>query len=72
MNKESLKNAFQLFEEEGITLISKPKDSKLPTTIRLAADWMPHRDETTGVIIPEGKLWQFAEMIARSRREGYV
>jgi hypothetical protein len=72
VNKESLKNAFQLFQEEGITLISKPKDSKLPTTIRLAAEWTPHRDEKTGGIIPEGRLWQFAETIARSRREGYV
>jgi hypothetical protein len=72
VNKESLKNAFQLFQEEGITLISKPKDSKLPTTIRLAAEWTPRRDEKTGGIIPEGRLWQFAETIARSRREGYV
>lgn len=72
VNKETLKNAFQLFEEEGIILISESKDSKLPTRIRLATDWTPHRDETTGKIIPEGKLWQFAETIARSRREGYV
>lgn len=36
----------------------------------LAPEWMPRRDPSTGKIIPEGKLWDFIEKIALSRREG--
>ena len=76
VNKETLRNAFQLFEEEGIVFIRSSrgkKDNKtpLPPTIKLAEEWTPSRDPSTGgQIRPEGKLWTFIEMIARSRREG--
>ena len=71
VNKESLKNAYQRFEEEGIILLSRSKDSKLPTTVKLAHDWVPTRDES-GSISQCGRLWEFTEMIAQSRSEGQV
>ena len=37
---------------------------------RLHPEWQPSRDPATGEIIPEGRLWDFVEKIARSRREG--
>ena len=49
---------------------NKSKDPKVPSTLRLATEWTPTRDEKTGSIIPQGKLWGFTEMIAQSRREG--
>ncbi|MCJ1429713.1 hypothetical protein MMC29_007628 [Sticta canariensis] len=70
VNKETLKNAFQLFEEEGIIVLSKSRDSKIPTMVKLVTEWTPGREEYTGGIVPHGKLWQFAETIAQSRREG--
>ena len=70
VNKETLKNAFTLFEEEGIIIISKSKDKKIPNTLKLAAEWTPKRDPASGEIVPEGKLWSFIETIAQSRREG--
>jgi len=38
--------------------------------MRLAPDWVPRRDPLTGNILPEGRLWDFTELIAHSRREG--
>ena len=70
VNKETLKNAFQLFEEEGMVLLHKSRDKKIPSTIKLAECWTPKRNQETGVIISEGKLWTFIETIAQSRREG--
>ena len=70
VNKETLKNAFQLFEDEGIINMHKTKDRKIPTTVKLAEEWTPKRDPGTGKIVPEGKLWSFIETIANSRREG--
>ena len=70
VNKETLKNAFQLFEDEGIISLRKGKDRKIPTMIKLAEGWTPKRDAATGSIIPEGRLWSFIETIASSRREG--
>ncbi|KAL8796185.1 MAG: hypothetical protein Q9195_001518 [Heterodermia aff. obscurata] len=70
VNKETLKNAYQLFEEEGMIVHRRSQDAKVPSTVRLAPEWTPTRDEATGSIIPEGKLWRFTEMIAQSRREG--
>lgn len=71
VNKETLKNAYQLFVEEGIVHIRKSsiKSSASTTVIRLAPDWTPQRDQN-GSIVPEGRLWDFIEKIARSRREG--
>ena len=70
VNKETLKNAFQLFEEEGIVLLHKSRDKKVPSTIKLSSEWAPSRNEKTGRIVPQGKLWSFIETIAQSRREG--
>lgn len=37
---------------------------------RLSPNWAPHRDPKTGHIVAEGRLWDFIEKIAKSRREG--
>ncbi|KAH7050063.1 glycerol-3-phosphate acyltransferas-like protein [Macrophomina phaseolina] len=70
VNKETLKNAYTRFEEEGIIKVSKSRDNRVPPTLRLSDEWMPSRDATTGAILAEGRLWDFAEMISQSRREG--
>ena len=70
VNGENLKNAYLLFEEEGMVLVNRSKDPKVPTTTRLAPDWTPQRDAENGKIIPSGKLWEFTETVAQSRREG--
>ncbi|KAG8527558.1 uncharacterized protein KY384_007710 [Bacidia gigantensis] len=71
VNKETLKNAFQIFEEEGIVFIEKNgKDKKSRSLICLAEEWAPQRDPETGQIISQGRLWDYIEMIAKSRREG--
>jgi hypothetical protein len=67
VNKETLKNAYTRFEEEGMILVTKSKD-KSPATIRLAEEWTPQRGEKG--VIAEGPLWRFAERISASRREG--
>jgi 1-acyl-sn-glycerol-3-phosphate acyltransferase len=68
VNKETLKNAYTRFEEEGMVLVTKPRD-KSPATIRLAEAWVPQRGSDGG-ILAEGPLWRFAERISASRREG--
>lgn len=70
INKEALKNAYSRFQEEGIILVAKSKDSKTPTTVRLAPEWMPERDPITGELRACGRLWDFLENIAQHRREG--
>ncbi|TLD26883.1 hypothetical protein PspLS_05154 [Pyricularia sp. CBS 133598] len=70
VNKETLKNSYQRFEEEGIIQIVKSKDPKIPPRLRLSPDWTPQRDPTTGALTPSGRLWDFTEKIASSRREG--
>ncbi|KAJ5636303.1 uncharacterized protein N7484_009616 [Penicillium longicatenatum] len=70
VNKETLKNSYQRFEEEGIILVAKVKDSKAGPTLRLAPEWTPERDPHTGQVLPCGRLWDFTELIAQSRREG--
>lgn len=70
VNKEALKNAYTRFEEEGIILVAKNKQSKIGPRICLAPDWTPARDVATGDIIPAGRLWDFTERIAQCRREG--
>ncbi|KAL8677539.1 MAG: hypothetical protein Q9186_006051 [Xanthomendoza sp. 1 TL-2023] len=69
VNKETLKNAYQLFVEEGIVRVRKSSNKNHSTVIRLAPDWTPARDQN-GSIVPEGRLWDFIEKIAKSRREG--
>lgn len=70
VNKEILKNAYQRFEEEGMVIVAKSKDSRGSSTIRLADEWMPSRSPKSGRILPQGKLWAFSELISLSRREG--
>ncbi|KAI0844385.1 acyltransferase-domain-containing protein [Daldinia vernicosa] len=71
VNKETLKNSYQRFEEEGIIYVVKSKDSKVAPRLRLASEWMPSRDPTkSGALQPSGRLWSFIERIASSRREG--
>ncbi|KAI1799690.1 acyltransferase-domain-containing protein [Daldinia bambusicola] len=71
VNKETLKNSYQRFEEEGIIYVVKSKDSKVPPRLRLASEWMPSRDPAkSGALQPSGRLWNFIERIASSRREG--
>lgn len=69
VNKETLRNAFQLFEEEGIILVQKSSSKTTSSAVRLAPEWTPRRDEE-GMIIAQGTLWDFIEKIAKSRREG--
>ncbi|KAF1985072.1 acyltransferase [Aulographum hederae CBS 113979] len=71
VNKETLKNAYQRFVEEGILLSSRAAlpNGKTVQTIRLSPEWCPQRG-VDGVLKPEGKLWAFAELISLSRREG--
>jgi hypothetical protein len=68
VNKETLKNSYTRFEEEGMILVAKSKNAKSPTTIRLADEWAPVRGANG--IVPDGPLWRFAERISASRREG--
>lgn len=70
VNKETLKNAYQRYEEEGMILVARGKDSRTPSTLRLADEWMPTRCPKTGRILAQGKLWAFSELISLSRREG--
>ncbi|ESZ95389.1 glycerol-3-phosphate acyltransferase [Sclerotinia borealis F-4128] len=70
VNKETLKNSYQRFEDEGIVIVSKSKNTKIQPRSRLAPEWTPTRNPENGMIIAEGKLWDFIEKIAKSRREG--
>ncbi|KAL4776749.1 acyltransferase-domain-containing protein [Aspergillus nidulans var. acristatus] len=70
VNKEALKNSYDRFAEEGIIIVAKSKESRSSTKMRLAAEWTPERDPDTGKLLPQGRLWDFMELIAKSRREG--
>ena len=48
----------------------KSKDAKVPPRLRLSSEWMPSRDPATGELLARGRLWDFTEKIASSRREG--
>lgn len=48
----------------------KSKDPKVPPRIQLDPSWRPERDAETGALVARGKLWNFTEKIAQSRREG--
>lgn len=50
--------------------VIKSKDPKIPPRIQLDPSWRPPRDPETGALLAEGKLWDFTEKIAGSRREG--
>ena len=70
VNKETLKNSYQRFEEEGIVQVVRSKDAKVPPRLRLAPEWRPSRDPATGSLVAAGRFWDFTEKIASSRREG--
>ncbi|KAL4889417.1 acyltransferase-domain-containing protein [Aspergillus ambiguus] len=70
VNKEALKNSYQRFSEEGIIVVAKGKESRSPPVMRIAPEWTPERDPNTGKLLPRGRLWDFTERIAQSRREG--
>ncbi|OGM42109.1 acyltransferase [Aspergillus bombycis] len=70
VNKETLKNSYQRFAEEGIILVRKGKESRAAPVVKLAPEWTPERDPSTGKLLPRGRLWDFTELIAQSRREG--
>lgn len=48
----------------------KSKDTRIPPRLRIAPEWRPGRDKETGELLPAGRLWDFTEKIASSRREG--
>ena len=60
----------QRFEDEGIIIVAKSRNAKIQPRARLSPDWMPQRNPETGLIKAEGRLWDFIEKIAQSRREG--
>lgn len=70
VNKETLKNSYLRFEQDQLLHVVKSKGFKIPPRIQLDASWRPSRDSQTGALLAEGKLWDFTEKIAKSRREG--
>lgn len=58
------------FQQEQIIRVVKSKDAKIPPRLQLDPSWRPSRDPATGALLAEGKLWDFTEKIASSRREG--
>lgn len=70
VNKETLKNSYQRFQEDQIVHVVKSKDPKIPPRLQLDPEWRSSRDPQTGTLLAEGKLWDFTEKIASSRREG--
>ncbi|KAI9797401.1 MAG: hypothetical protein M1835_000734 [Candelina submexicana] len=69
VNKETLKNAYQRFEEEGIIEVTRYRNRDVPPKLRLASSWVPNREPSTGKVVAGGRLWVFIEKIAQSRRE---
>ncbi|KAI0198111.1 acyltransferase-domain-containing protein [Astrocystis sublimbata] len=71
VNRETIKNSYQRFEEEGILYVHKAKDAKSsPPRLYLSSEWRAPRDPESGALKAQGKLWDFIERIAASRREG--
>lgn len=52
------------------TASAHPPPQQTGNLYSLAPEWQPSRDPSTGAIIPQGRLWDFVEKIAKSRREG--
>ncbi|KAI1748433.1 acyltransferase-domain-containing protein [Xylaria castorea] len=70
VNRETIKNSYQRFEEEGIIYAVKSKDAKSPPRLCISPEWRAPRDPDTGALQASGRLWDFIERIASSRREG--
>ena len=62
VNKEVLTRSYERFVEEGKITLTKSKEPNAPVRMQLSQEWMPERDEQ-GNIKPEGKLWDFTEMM---------
>lgn len=69
VNKETLKNSYQRFQEEGVIEVTRKSDNGHPPKVRLAADWHMVRDPVTGEMQKEGKLWEFVGQITKYRRD---
>jgi len=69
VNKETLKNAYSRFTDDGMIVIRKSREANTLPLLMLADEWMPQRD-ASGQLQPEGRLWEFAEAISQTRREG--
>jgi hypothetical protein len=69
VNKETLKNAFSRYVEQGILLNRKFKTGKVTSEVALDEDYVPRRGEN-GAILPQGRIWQMVERIGKCRREG--
>ncbi|KAI1437909.1 acyltransferase-domain-containing protein [Xylaria sp. CBS 124048] len=70
VNRETIRNSYQRFEEEGIVYAVKSKSAKTPPRLCLSPEWRAPRDPNTGALLASGRLWDFIERIASSRREG--
>ncbi|CAK7265096.1 hypothetical protein SEPCBS119000_001329 [Sporothrix epigloea] len=72
VNKETLKNAYTRFQEEGMIRVVRSKDDPkaVQPRLQLDPDWRVPRDPATGQLQATGRLWAFADKIAASRREG--
>ncbi|SPO03238.1 related to glycerol-3-phosphate acyltransferase [Cephalotrichum gorgonifer] len=70
VNKETIKNSFRRFEEEGILQVVSSKNPKVPPRLRLSPEWRLPRDPADGSLLASGPLWDFTEKIASCRREG--
>ncbi|KAF4555607.1 Hypothetical protein D9617_2g055700 [Elsinoe fawcettii] len=70
VNKESLSKGYSRVEEEGILVVARSKDSKVPARARLDPEWTPSRDAKGQPILDGNKLWDLCERISLSRREG--
>ena len=84
VNKETLKNSYQRFQEEGMIEVTHPNGngngggnvkghntntSNTPLRLRLSPEWHVPRDPVTGELQSEGRLWDFISKIHLSRRE---
>lgn len=51
-------------------IVAKSRNTKILPRAKLASDWTPKRNPSNGHVVLEGRLWDFIEKIAQSRREG--
>lgn len=70
INTEAIKNAYSRFQEEGIINVSQKGTGKAALSVQIASEWMPKRDETSGSLRAQGRLWDLIGKISEYRREG--
>lgn len=70
INTEAIKNAYSRYQEEGVIRVSKTASGKSGLAVQIAPDWMPARDPQTGMLQPQGRLWDLIGNISQHRREG--